>query len=302
MGDGADHAEACVSARAVNLKKSRTHPCFNGYGGVYARVHLPVAPECNIQCGYCLRRFDCPNESRPGVTSEVLLPQEALERYRKLKDEMPHLEVVGIAGPGDALANFDNTWQTLSLIRQEDAEVAFCLSTNGLMLPLYAHRLAQLEVSHVTVTVNAVDTEIGARVYRRVDYMGQRYEGRDAAAILMANQFAGIRAVKELGMVCKVNVVMLKGVNDGHIPQIVEKVKALGCDLTNIMRMIPVKGSHMDDMEPASCQEVTDMRTRCGKILPQMRHCAQCRADAAGVLGADMPDAQHKLEGGRRYV
>ena len=28
----------------------KTHPCFNKHAkGKYARVHLPVAPQCNIQ-------------------------------------------------------------------------------------------------------------------------------------------------------------------------------------------------------------------------------------------------------------
>ena len=41
------------------------HPCFSrGAHFQYGRLHLPVAPSCNIQCAYCDRRFDCPNESQ----------------------------------------------------------------------------------------------------------------------------------------------------------------------------------------------------------------------------------------------
>ena len=55
------------------------HPCFNAkVKGQYGRVHLPVAPKCNIQCNYCNRKYDCVNESRPGVTSTVLSPEQAL--------------------------------------------------------------------------------------------------------------------------------------------------------------------------------------------------------------------------------
>ena len=43
------------------------HPCFNAkVKGQFGRVHLPVAPKCNILCNYCNRKFDCVNESRPG--------------------------------------------------------------------------------------------------------------------------------------------------------------------------------------------------------------------------------------------
>ena len=55
------------------------HPCFNGDArGIFGRVHLPVAPACNVQCNFCDRKHDCPNESRPGVTSVVLSPGQAL--------------------------------------------------------------------------------------------------------------------------------------------------------------------------------------------------------------------------------
>ncbi|WP_227625365.1 hypothetical protein [Geofilum rubicundum] len=51
------------------------HPCFDEKARhAHARVHLPVAPNCNIQCNYCNRQFDCVNESRPGVTSTLLKP------------------------------------------------------------------------------------------------------------------------------------------------------------------------------------------------------------------------------------
>ena len=55
------------------------HPCFDDSARHrYARVHLPVAPRCNIQCNFCDRKMDCLNESRPGVTSSVLSPGQAV--------------------------------------------------------------------------------------------------------------------------------------------------------------------------------------------------------------------------------
>jgi nitrogen fixation protein NifB len=58
-----------------------THPCFSKEAHhKFGRIHLPVAPACNIQCRYCIREYDCANESRPGITSRVLKPHEALER------------------------------------------------------------------------------------------------------------------------------------------------------------------------------------------------------------------------------
>ncbi|HWQ78228.1 MAG TPA: nitrogenase cofactor biosynthesis protein NifB, partial [Anaerovoracaceae bacterium] len=275
------------TAAALIAEKTKTHPCFSGCAGNYARIHLPVAKKCNIQCNYCLRKFDCPNESRPGITTKLLTPEEALEKYFRVKAELSNLKVVGIAGPGDALAEFEHTKKTLRLIRAEDPDVTFCLSTNGLLLPQFADDLSGLGVSHVTVTVNAVDPKIGAKIYQRVDHMGMTYTGETGAAILLANQLTGIKMLQDRGIVCKVNIVMLKGINDGHIPEVVKKVKEQGCSITNIMQMIPVKGSAFENMPLTSNVEIMEMRQKCGTLLDQMYHCRQCRADAVGTLGND---------------
>jgi nitrogenase molybdenum-iron protein alpha/beta subunit/MoaA/NifB/PqqE/SkfB family radical SAM enzyme len=269
-------------------EKTETHPCFSCSAcNTHARLHLPVAPKCNISCNYCVRRFDCVNESRPGVTTKVLSPEEALARYVQVKSEMGNLSVVGIAGPGDALANFEESSATLSLIRELDPSVTFCLSTNGLLLPLYADRLVELGVSHVTVTINAVDPAIGAKIYRRVNYLGIDYSGEAGAAILLANQLAGLKYLAERGVVCKVNIVLLKGINDAHVEEVVSTVKKLGAYITNIMQMIPVKGSVFENMPLTSNVEHMALRKTCETTLRQMYHCKQCRADAVGLLGDD---------------
>ncbi len=277
------------NANAISIEeKTKTHPCFScDSAHKYARMHLPIAPKCNISCNYCLRKYDCPNESRPGVTTEVLSPEKAFEKYKLVKEKMPNLKVVGIAGPGDALANFDEVKKSLELIREYDEEVTFCLSTNGLMLPFYAKDLVELGVSHVTITINAVDPKVTAKVYKYVDYLGVRYVGEEGARILLNNQLSGLKYLTNHGIVCKVNIVMLKGINDDHIEEVVKKVKELGANITNIMQMIPVKGSVFENMPLVSNKEVMDLRKKCGEHLKQMYHCKQCRADAIGLLGDD---------------
>jgi MoaA/NifB/PqqE/SkfB family radical SAM enzyme len=268
--------------------KTASHPCFGEHACKNARVHLPVAPECNIQCNYCLRNFDCMNESRPGVASKILSPAEALARYVKLKETMPNLTVVGIAGPGDALANFEKSGETLRLIREYDKNAIFCIATNGLLLPQYIPALKELGVSHVTVTMNAVDPAIGAKIYRHVSYMGRMYSGVEGAAILLANQLAGIKMLHDAGIVCKVNCVTLKGINDKHLYEVTKTAGALGAFMTNIMPHIPVKGSVFEGLERMTNKEIIALREECGINIRQMAHCRQCRSDAAGTLDEDI--------------
>ncbi|MDD3473522.1 MAG: radical SAM protein, partial [Syntrophaceae bacterium] len=123
------------------------HPCFNEKAkGCMGRVHLPVAPECNIKCNYCNRKYDCVNESRPGVTSSILSPEQAVMYLRKVLERNSSIAVAGIAGPGDTFANPERTMRTLSLIRESFPDILLCVSTNGLNLLFCVDELARLQV------------------------------------------------------------------------------------------------------------------------------------------------------------
>jgi 3-hydroxyisobutyrate dehydrogenase-like beta-hydroxyacid dehydrogenase len=86
----------------LTVKDFHRHPCFNPEAkGNYGRVHLPVAPRCNIKCNFCDRKYDCVNESRPGVASTVLTPAEAIDRVRPaLSAYARNITHMGPAGTG----------------------------------------------------------------------------------------------------------------------------------------------------------------------------------------------------------
>lgn len=279
--------EGAVSAEL--LQQTDRHPCYSlDAHHKYARMHLPVAPVCNISCNYCNRKYDCVNESRPGVTSEVLTPWAALEKFSLVREKLNNLSVVGIAGPGDALANWNDTRETIKLIKQSDPGVIFCLSTNGLLLPDHAGELVGLGVRHVTVTVNCLDPETGSKIYKFINYKGKKYEGSEAAGILINNQLAGIQYLTAREVMVKVNIVMMQGVNDTTIPDVVKKAKELGVFITNIMPLIPAPDSAFEDFPRTGAGALKKMRDICQLDLRQMYHCRQCRADAIGLLGEDI--------------
>jgi nitrogen fixation protein NifB len=269
------------------MKALAEHPCFSEDAHrKFARMHVPVAPRCNIQCNYCNRKYDCSNESRPGVTSEVLSPEAAVEKIRLVKSRIPELRVIGIAGPGDPLAN-ENTFRTLELVRDEFPDLTLCISTNGLALPENAERLKSLGVGFVTVTMNAVDPEIGAEVYEFVVADGMKHTGAEGARILLEKQLEGVRRCVDLGMVVKINVVMVPGINDAHIPDLVKKVKSMGAYMVNILPLIPVEGTAFAGMRAPTPEERKALMDECSLDVRMMRHCRHCRADAIGLLGED---------------
>jgi nitrogen fixation protein NifB len=273
------------TAGRVNKDFIKVHPCFTEEAHTrFSRAHLSVAPACNIQCRYCIRKFDCANESRPGITSRVLTPEEAVERTRALVDRSERLSVVGIAGPGDPLVNAP-TYVTLRQIHWEYPDLTLCVSTNGLLLSDRLEQLLSSGVRSLTVTINAVTPETAEKVYSWVIYKGRRYEGREAAELLLRNQWQGLQNAIEAGLITKVNTVFIPGVNDCEIPLIAERAGKLGADIMNILPLIPQ--ADFADLKRPSHAEISRLREQCRPFIKQMTHCKQCRADACGILGED---------------
>ena len=260
------------------------HPCFSTKGhGKTGRIHLAVAPGCNISCNYCVRKFDCANESRPGVTSRVQSSEEALQTVLKAKASAigSKLTVVGIAGPGEPLAN-SATFETLRGVKRDFPEMILCLSTNGLLLPEKIAELVDIGVSHVTVTINTLDEKIGAKIYSYVRWEGKTLIGPDAARVLINQQLEGISLASKAEMTVKVNTVLIPSVNDQLLYSLGVEIKKRGAHLHNIMPLIP-QGKLAHIIAPTK-EHLTSSRSSLGSLLPQMTHCQQCRADAIGVL------------------
>jgi nitrogen fixation protein NifB len=264
------------------------HPCYSSKGSrKLARIHLPVAAGCNTQCGYCNRKYDCVNESRPGVTSRLLTPKEAVELVGRVVKKMPQVSVVGIAGPGDPLANPEATLGTLKAVQHAYPHLKLCLSTNGLTLPDYVNDLVALKVEYVTITMNTIDPLTAMRIYSWVRWGGQRLTGMAAAEKLLERQQTGLQQLAARGVLVKVNSVLLPGINDTEMTAIAHKARDLGANLLNIMPLVRSPGSIFEDMPPVTNAQLEQARNECASILPLMRHCQQCRADAIGFLGDD---------------
>ncbi|MDR3237013.1 MAG: radical SAM protein, partial [Spirochaetia bacterium] len=257
----------------------KNHPCFNDQARhSTGRIHLPVARKCNIQCNFCNRKYDCVNESRPGVTSNILSPEQALSYMGLVLEKAENISVIGIAGPGDPFANPDETMKTLELIRGRYPNKILCVATNGLGLQDCAGRLAGLNISHVTVTVNAVDPEIGAKIYPWVRVEPKVYRKTDGARLLLERQTGGIKMLKSMGISVKINTVIIPGINDEHAADVAEYAAKLGADVQNCIPMMHVEDTAFEGMPSPDSKAMTRLREAAGKYLPQMSHCARCRA------------------------
>ncbi|ACD82511.1 nitrogenase cofactor biosynthesis protein NifB [Candidatus Methylacidiphilum infernorum] len=273
-------------------EKVKNHPCYSEEAHhYYARMHVAVAPACNIQCNYCNRKYDCANESRPGVVSERLTPEEAANKVLAVASLIPQMTVLGIAGPGDPLANPDKTFKTFELVAKKAPDIKLCLSTNGLALPDYVKRIKEFNVDHVTITINMIEPEVGEKIYPWVFYKHKRYKGKEAARILSERQLEGLEMLTSEKILCKINSVMIPGINDEHLVEVNKAVKSRGAFLHNIMPLIsaPEHGTYfgLTGQRGPTAQELKALQDKCEGQMNMMRHCRQCRADAVGLLGED---------------
>lgn len=273
-------------------RKVYNHPCYSEQAHHhFARMHVAVAPACNIQCHYCNRKYDCANESRPGVVSELLTPRQAVKKTLAVAAAIPQMSVLGIAGPGDPLANPKRTFATFRALSEKAPDIKLCVSTNGLALPECVDELVRHNIDHVTITINCVDPEVGAKIYPWIFWNHRRIRGVEASKILIAQQQKGLDMLVARGVLVKVNSVMIPGINDTHLQEVSRVVKSKGAFLHNVMPLIS-EAEHgtyygLTGQRGPSRDELQSLQDACAGDMNMMRHCRQCRADAVGLLGED---------------
>lgn len=256
------------------------HPCF-GKEAKTGRIHLPIASSCNICCNFCQRSINT-NENRPGVSCTVLNKEEAFEIVEEALKECPEIKVLGVAGPGDTLATGD-TLDFFKEAKEQYPDLIRCMSTNGLLLAEKIEDVINAGIQTLTVTINSIVPETQAKICGTIYYHGKKYEGIEAAEILIQNQLEGVKKAVDAGIIVKINTVLIPEINGKEIEMIAKKIGELGVFRYNIIPLIPQY--HFKDMSAPTCEELSEARSVAEKYVEVFRHCQHCRADAIGVPG-----------------
>ena len=259
------------------------HPCIDPKANrTLARIHLPVAENCNMSCRYCARQHANSRTGLPGTSAETMSPEQALNHLREKRRTWGEDAVVGISGPGEPLAN-PETFETLKLIKANYPSHPLCLCTNGFLLKNKVQDLLQLGIKVVSITINGIDPEVVKILQPCVKLGDVVLIGKTAAMDLIESQISGLRMAVAAGMFVKVNTVLAEGLNDGHMTTLARFLEQAGAGIMNIMP-VAVPHSRSRLLTPDR-QRVEALRTECEKYLPQFRLCKQCRSDSAGIPG-----------------
>ena len=280
------------------------HPCMHEDAhDQLARLHLPVAPHCNIHCRFCKREITPPeiHVNGPGITAGILSPEQALFKTKKFLEKWGDKSIVGVAGPGEPLAN-PETFETLELIRKEYPFVRFCLCTNGLNLLDSVEVIKKLRIKHLTVTINGIQPETVAKIQPWVKKNSKIIIGEEGARILIKSQLEGIKAATASGIFTKVNTVVIPDINDYQVEMIARTVRELGAGLLNLIPLIP-RGDFTKRGKPSQCY-LKELKEKCTPIIPVFEKCKQCRADAEGIPGKEVKtmDEDKKCANRRKFI
>ena len=180
--------------RCASTLCSVKRPLVDGFGRVHRDLRISVTDRCNFRCSYCM-----PAEGLEWVPRDDLLTFEEIERVARLLVERHGVESIRLTGGEPTVrANLPELVGMLSAL-----PVDLALTTNGSTLRLLAERLADAGLRRVNVSLDSLRPGRFAELTLR-DELPKVLDGIDAAI--------------EVGFdPVKVNVVVMRGVNDDEI-------------------------------------------------------------------------------------
>ncbi len=182
-------------------------------------LRVSVTDRCNFRCRYCM-----PVEVfGPGYT---FMPREELLSFEEIIRVADALIPLGIGKirltGGEPLLRrgLEDLVAMLAAIRGVN-DIA--ITTNGVLLAHHAEALALAGLSRVTVSLDALDPVI----FAKMNGVGAKVE----------RVLAGISSARAFGLPVKVNAVIQRGVNEGEILPLARWAKSAGVDLRYIEYM-----------------------------------------------------------------
>lgn len=190
-------------------------------------LRLSVTDRCDMRCIYCLGE-----NAAFAPKSEVL----SLEELEVLCDAFLGLGIrkIRITG-GEPLTrpNILTLIQALGRRLQAGALEELCLTTNGSQLARHARTLAEAGVRRVNVSLDSLD----AARYARITRLGRRDQALE-----------GIAAARSAGLQVKINMVVLRGLNEDEVAPMVFWCGERGMDLSLIEVMPMGEAGHGGDL------------------------------------------------------
>jgi cyclic pyranopterin phosphate synthase len=182
-------------------------------------LRISVTDRCNFRCRYCM-----PVEVF-GPGHAFMLREELLtfEEIVTLVGSLVPLGIEKIRLTGGEPLLRRGLEDLVAMLATVEGVKDIAVTTNGVLLAHHAEALALAGLSRVTVSLDALDPEI----FARMNGVGAKVE----------RVLAGISSAQAFGLPVKVNAVIQRGVNEGQILPLARWAKSAGVDLRYIEYM-----------------------------------------------------------------
>jgi nitrogen fixation protein NifB len=209
---------------------SINYPCFSSDVLHPGGMLLHLATACNMQCRYCFSAGEAASERAHATTGTTILTAEAavgMVDSRIENGATPSL--IEIGGPGEPLMLAD-TYTILRQLHASYPDVPLSIWTNGVLLPDRLGDLVRSGVSCLTISLPAATPETAENIYDRIVYRGRKYLAREAAALVLQQQWNGLSNAVEAGLVVTVYAAGIRGVNEHEVPMVRQRAEKIGAD------------------------------------------------------------------------
>lgn len=261
------------------------HPCWSQFRiDLWERIHLPIAPLCNVHCSFCDHATNTCHTFGPGGCERLLGEDDAWRVLQREARSRRNLHIIGISGPGEPLYNAQ-VFSFLERVQKARMDFKICLSTNGILLARKARILRELGVDAVSVSMSAINPETCALLYKWANVDGEVLTGSKMGEVIVSRQLQGIREATSQGINVKVNSILIPEVNTSEMKLLARNITDSGALLQNIVPLIP--SGNMSGNRRPTAEEVISARKEAGIHIRQFAYCRQCRSDVIGIPGCD---------------
>ncbi|QEE97608.1 GTP 3',8-cyclase MoaA [Helicobacter pylori] len=214
----------------------------DSFNRVIDYIRVSVTKQCNFRCQYCM-----PAAPLDFFDDEELLPLDNVLEFLKIAiDE--GVKKIRITG-GEPLLR-KGLDEFIAKLHAYNKEVALVLSTNGFLLKKMAKDLKNAGLSRVNVSLDSLKSD-------RVLKISQK----DA----LKNALEGIEESLKVGLKLKLNTVVMKGVNDDEILELLEYAKNRSIQIRYIEFM---ENTHAKDLvKGLKEREILDLIAQKYKII-----------------------------------
>ena len=218
------------------------------FGRVVRDLRISVTDRCNFRCQYCM-----PAEGMKWLPREEILSFEEIERFARICVSRFGFNGIRLTG-GEPLvrANLPELVERLAALG-----VDMALTTNGATLRLHAEALAAAGLQRINISLDSLRRERFLELTRR-DELDRVMDGVDAAID------AGLRPVK-------INVVMMRGLNDDEIVDFANYGRKKGVTIRFIEFMPLEAGDVWTDRLVVPAEEIIETISGAFPIEPVVR-------------------------------